>query len=149
MNIVVQSCHYGSLISWLNCKRPKWSTSRAKQSKSARSLGGTYTLHIKHLGRTEPEALWRPEYGRFMIEGTPGSPYGATLRDLAQVEDNMRRRRQIAQAAMQPGELPLTMVNYPRLGCPHELEPDFEPIGKACQSLFVPDEIINPHARFP
>lgn len=61
----------------------------------------------------------------------------------------MKRRRQLALAAMLPGEVPVTLANYPRLGCPNELDPDHEPNGKACQSLFVPDEIINPHARFP
>ncbi|KAI8086863.1 glutamate-cysteine ligase-domain-containing protein [Gilbertella persicaria] len=97
----------------------------------------------------EPSALWRPEYGRYMIEGTPGMPYGATFRDLVGVEANMKLRRKMAHAAMNPDERALTLVNYPRLGCPHELYPDHEPNGKACQSLFVPDEIINPHARFP
>lgn len=107
-------------------------------------------ITLKNLSlREEPEALWRPEYGRFMLEGTPGKPYGATFRDLTKVEENMKRRRQLALAAMLPGELPVTLVNYPRLGCPHEVDPDHEPNGKACQSLFVPDEIINPHARFP
>ncbi|KAI9337653.1 glutamate-cysteine ligase-domain-containing protein [Pilaira anomala] len=96
-----------------------------------------------------PDALWRPEYGRYMIEGTPGEPYGATFRDLVGVEPNMKLRRKMAHAAMNPDEYPVTLVNYPRLGCPNELYPDHEPNGKACQSMFVPDEIINPHARFP
>ncbi|KAI8994509.1 glutamate-cysteine ligase-domain-containing protein [Pilobolus umbonatus] len=99
--------------------------------------------------KTEPAALWRPEYGRYMIEGTPGMPYGATFRDLVSVESNMKLRRKMAREAMHPDEYPLTLVNYPRLGCPHETYPDHEPNGKACQSMFVPDEIINPHARFP
>ncbi|KAG2207704.1 hypothetical protein INT47_011824 [Mucor saturninus] len=102
-------------------------------------------------GKTEvvPDALWRPEYGRYMIEGTPGVPYGATFRDLIAVEDNMKLRRKMAHDAMNPDEYAVSLVNYPRLGCPNELYPDHEPNGKACQSMFVPDEIINPHARFP
>ena len=84
-----------------------------------------------------------------MIEGTPGEPYGATFRDLMTVEASMKKRRQLAIEAMLPDEIPVTLVNYPRLGCPHELEIDSEPHGKACQSMFVPDEVINPHARFP
>ncbi|KAI8365960.1 glutamate-cysteine ligase-domain-containing protein [Radiomyces spectabilis] len=95
------------------------------------------------------EALWRPEYGRFMLEATPGSPYGSTFRDLGKVESNMKLRRRLAKEKMPSNMLPMTLVNYPRLGCPGELEPDHEPRGEACQSLFVPDEIINPHARFP
>jgi glutamate--cysteine ligase catalytic subunit len=55
----------------------------------------------------------------------------------------------MAHAAMNPDEYAVSMVNYPRLGCPNELDPDYEPNGKSCQSMFVPDEIINPHARFP
>ncbi|KAI9023558.1 glutamate-cysteine ligase-domain-containing protein [Phycomyces nitens] len=102
-------------------------------------------------GKTKvvPDALWRPEYGRFMIEGTPGEPYGATFQDLLTVEPSMKLRRQLALSAMKPNEKPMTLVNYPRLGCPDELVPPHEPNGKACQSMFVPDEIINPHARFP
>ncbi|KAJ8655256.1 hypothetical protein O0I10_009124 [Lichtheimia ornata] len=96
-----------------------------------------------------PETLWRPEYGRFMLEAIPGQPYGATFRDLMKVEASMKRRRQLAQEAMLPGEIPVSLVNYPRLGCPHETSPDHEPTGQAVQSLFVPDEITNPHARFP
>ncbi|KAI8146644.1 glutamate-cysteine ligase-domain-containing protein [Fennellomyces sp. T-0311] len=105
--------------------------------------------YINGTSTQPPDALWRPEYGRFMIEGTPGAPYGATFRDLLTVEASMKKRRQLALQAMQPDEIPVTLVNYPRLGCPHELEIDRDPDGKACQSMFVPDEVINPHARFP
>lgn len=84
-----------------------------------------------------------------MIEGTPGLPYGATFRDLVGVEDNMKLRRKMAHAAMDPDEHAVSLVNYPRLGCPNQLYPDSEPNGPACQSMFVHDQIINPHARFP
>ncbi|KAI8981590.1 glutamate-cysteine ligase-domain-containing protein [Mycotypha africana] len=107
------------------------------------------TDYVEGLTDKAPDALWRPEYGRYMIEGTPGQPYGSTFRDLIQVEANMKLRRKLAHDAMDPDEHAVSLVNYPRLGCPHELYPDYEPKGSACQSLFVPDEIINPHARFP
>ncbi|CAO3685086.1 unnamed protein product [Umbelopsis vinacea] len=85
-----------------------------------------------------------------MLEGTPGSPYGSALKDLLLVEPNMKLRRQLAQKTMKPNEIPLTIVSYPRLGCQGEfLDPHYEPLGDSCRSLFVPDEIINPHARFP
>jgi hypothetical protein len=97
-----------------------------------------------------PATSWRPEYGRFMLEGTPGSPYGSTLKDLLLVEPNMKLRRKLAQQTMKSNEIPLTIVSYPRLGCQGEfLDPHYEPLGDSCRSLFVPDEIINPHARFP
>lgn len=101
------------------------------------------------LSRETPEALWRPEYGRFMIEGTPGAPYGASFRDLLAVEASMKKRRQLAIQAMRPDEIPVTLVNYPRLGCPDELDLEQESHGTAIQSMFVPDEVTNPHARFP
>ncbi|KAI8577565.1 hypothetical protein K450DRAFT_251444 [Umbelopsis ramanniana AG] len=97
-----------------------------------------------------PATSWRPEYGRFMLEGTPGSPYGSTLKDLLLVEPNMKLRRKLAHQTMKSNEIPLTIVSYPRLGCQGEfLDPHYEPLGDSCRSLFVPDEIINPHARFP
>lgn len=33
--------------------------------------------------------VFHPEYGRYMLESTPGAPYGATLEDLLSVEGNM------------------------------------------------------------
>ena len=35
---------------------------------------------------------FHPEYGRFMLESTPGSPYTGSLQDLISVEENMRYR---------------------------------------------------------
>jgi glutamate--cysteine ligase catalytic subunit len=36
--------------------------------------------------------VFHPEYGRYMLESTPGMPYGATLEDLLSVEGNMKFR---------------------------------------------------------
>ncbi len=36
--------------------------------------------------------VFHPEYGRFMIETTPGSPYTGSLPDLLSVEKDMRYR---------------------------------------------------------
>ncbi|ORY03394.1 GCS-domain-containing protein [Basidiobolus meristosporus CBS 931.73] len=96
------------------------------------------------------ETSWRPEYGRYMLEGTPGAPYGGTLDDLLLVEKNMVLRRNTVMQYMKENEYPLTVTSFPRLGCPGEfLTPYYEPKGVAARSMFVPDEIINPHARFP
>ena len=94
---------------------------------------------------------FHPEYGRFMLESTPGSPYGASPAELRGVERNMRLRRQIARSHLKPNELPITLTSYPRLGVTDApfTEPHFEPNGDASRSLFLPDQIINPHARFP
>jgi glutamate--cysteine ligase catalytic subunit len=36
--------------------------------------------------------LFHPEYGRYMLEATPGRPYGHDLVDCLQVEKDMKRR---------------------------------------------------------
>lgn len=93
---------------------------------------------------------FHPEYGRYMLEATPGAPYGHTLQELLKVLPNMRRRRVIAKAHMKSTEMPITLTSYPRLGVPGQFtEPYHAPTGAASRSLFVPDEIINPHVRFP
>ncbi|KDN42501.1 putative gamma-glutamylcysteine synthetase [Tilletiaria anomala UBC 951] len=94
---------------------------------------------------------FHPEYGRFMLESTPGSPYGASPKELRQVEQNMRARRKIARKHLKPNELPITITSFPRLGTNDVpfTEPHYEPHGRASQSLFLPDEVINPHVRFP
>lgn len=92
---------------------------------------------------------FHPEYGRYMLEATPGSPYGHQLVDLLKVLPNMLRRRVIAKAHMKASESPITLTSYPRLGAGRFTEPYCPPTGGASRSLFVPDEIINPHVRFP
>ncbi|KAF9118819.1 hypothetical protein BGW39_000844 [Mortierella sp. 14UC] len=93
---------------------------------------------------------WHPEYGRYMLEGTPGEPYMGLPRDLLEVERNMKLRRELACRFMKPNEVPVTFTSFPRLGCAGEfLEPHHDPHGPAARSLFVPDDIINAHVRFP
>lgn len=94
---------------------------------------------------------FHPEYGRFMLESTPGSPYGASPKELRGVERNMRLRRQIARSHLKENELPITLTSYPRLGVTDGqfTEPHYPANGNASRSLFLPDELINPHARFP
>jgi hypothetical protein len=36
--------------------------------------------------------VFHPEYGRFMLESTPGAPYTGALTDLLSVERNMQYR---------------------------------------------------------
>ncbi|CAO1634185.1 unnamed protein product [Jaminaea pallidilutea] len=95
---------------------------------------------------------FHPEYGRYMLESTPGAPYGASPKELRAVEPNMRMRRRIARRHLKPNELPITLTSFPRLGVTDGLFLDDETLkanGQASQSLFLPDEIINQHARFP
>ncbi|XP_005044290.1 PREDICTED: glutamate--cysteine ligase catalytic subunit [Ficedula albicollis] len=95
--------------------------------------------------------LWRPEYGSYMIEGTPGRPYGGTMSDFNTVQDNMRKRRQEAASVLKENEALCTVTSFPRLGCPGFTLPDYKPTpveGGASKSLFFPDEAINKHPRF-
>lgn len=51
---------------------------------------------------------------------------------------------------MLPTEFPITLTTYPRLGVPGVFtDPHFPVSGPKLRSQFVPDEIANPHIRFP
>ena len=97
------------------------------------------------------KSLWRPEYASYMIEGTPGQPYGALPAHLNVVEANMIARRKEAQQYLSENEIVLSIANFPRLGCPGFTFPPFEPKPESSvsRSLFFPDEaIFQGHPRF-
>lgn len=51
---------------------------------------------------------------------------------------------------MAENEHPITLTTFPRLGAPEDyIQPYYPPSGPALRSQFVPDEIANPHIRFP
>ncbi|KAL3422598.1 glutamate-cysteine ligase [Phlyctema vagabunda] len=94
--------------------------------------------------------VFHPEFGRFMLEATPGKPWGIGFKDLLDVETNMRWRREIIKQHIYANEYPITLTTYPRLGSPGEFTtPYYPPSGDKLRSQFVPDEIANPHIRFP
>lgn len=98
----------------------------------------------------ENNISFHPEYGRFMIEATPLRPYdGDCIADYAYVEENMIKRRQVSESELPSNIKPLTLTSFPRMGCSNFTSPNAKPIGPASQSLFLPDEIINRHVRFP
>ncbi|KAF7793913.1 hypothetical protein EIP86_005035 [Pleurotus ostreatoroseus] len=120
------------------------------------------TPSVLILPRRKSVPTYHPEYGRFMLESTPGSPYTGSLTDLLCVESNMRYRlrsitltatpsRQLARKYLKPNELPFTLTSFPRLGVPGVFtEPYYDPANAvSSHSLFLPEEITNPHARFP
>lgn len=93
---------------------------------------------------------FHPEYGRYMVEATPLRPYDGTLfEDYVYVEANMAKRREVSQSELPAHVVPLTLTAFPRMGCGNFTSPTAKAIGPASQSLFLPDEIINRHARFP
>ncbi|KAI0930145.1 hypothetical protein AcV5_006934 [Taiwanofungus camphoratus] len=86
-----------------------------------------------------------------MLESTPGSPYRGCIADLLSVEGNMRYRRRLARKYLKDNEMPFTLTSYPRMGVPGVFtEPYCDPANAvSSHSLFVPEELTNPHARFP
>lgn len=97
----------------------------------------------------KPIAHWNPEYAKYMIEGTPGEPYGSNLPCLVEVESNMIKRREYVKKFLKDDQLLLTLTMFPLIGAVKKFTyPPAKPGGKFAKSLFLPDEIINPHPRF-
>lgn len=103
------------------------------------------------------QVLWRPEFGAYMIEGTPGLPYGEDLQrqkllcNFLEIEKNMQLRRQEIQELLHDGEQLMSITSFPRLGCPGFTYPVFhaKPKTSVSGSLFFPDEGIFPgHPRY-
>lgn len=93
---------------------------------------------------------FHPEYGRYMVEATPAEPFnGNSLDDYLYVEKNMNKRREVSSDELPNNVRPVTLTTFPRMGCGNFTSPTTKPIGPASQSLFLPDEIINRHVRFP
>lgn len=102
---------------------------------------------------TTVKSLWRPEYASYMVEGTPGKPYGGLLAHFNVVESSMRYRREEVAQLLEPGEAVMSLTHFPRLGCPKFSHPSYDvrPDDPECaaQSLYFPDEaIFGGHPRF-
>uniref|UniRef100_A0A1A9ULK3 Glutamate--cysteine ligase n=1 Tax=Glossina austeni TaxID=7395 RepID=A0A1A9ULK3_GLOAU len=107
----------------------------------------------EHADPTGVKSLWRPEYGAYMIEGTPGKPFGGLLAHFNVVEANMRYRREEVTELLEPDECVMSITNFPRLGCKQFTHPICNPspenVSSAARSLYFPDEAIYPgHPRF-
>lgn len=110
---------------------------------------------MEHLQKREAEhenldegVVWHQEYGRWMIESTPKTPYRGSTGALLSVEHNMRLRRRRLVAALGPGEICPTMVNFPLLGVGAFSAPFSAANGPIARSEGIPDDVINPHPRF-
>lgn len=85
-----------------------------------------------------------------MLEATPGKPWGIGFKELLDVEPDMKLRRKIAKEHMLSKEHPITLTTFPQIGVPGQFtDPYYPPSGSKLRSQFVPDEIANPHIRFP
>ncbi|CAG2102987.1 unnamed protein product, partial [Medioppia subpectinata] len=106
------------------------------------------------------EVLWRPEYGSFHIEATPGQPYGHQNEMNSKksmncwfnnVENNMRERRRDIKHLLGPDEALLCLGNFPRLGCDDISVPysSPDPLNSSTGSIFVSDVLTNSaHPRY-
>ncbi|KAI9723808.1 MAG: Zn finger-containing GTPase- Activating Protein for ARF [Chrysothrix sp. TS-e1954] len=121
----------------------------AEDESLVRQGGGVPDLNSWRDNDGETAPTFHPEFGRFMLEATPGKPWGIGFKDLLGVEPNMKRRRTIAKEHMAATEAPITLTTFPHLGLPDTLVPDYPPSGERLRSQFLPDEIANPHIRFP
>ncbi|KAI0390434.1 glutamate-cysteine ligase [Xylariaceae sp. FL0594] len=122
----------------------------AADEELAANGGGVPDLQDVKAHNSSPLPVFHPEFGRFMLEATPGKPWGIEFKELLDVESDMKMRRKIAKEHMNPEEYPITLTTFPRLGVPGVFtDPYYPPSGPKLRSQFVPDEIANPHIRFP
>ncbi|CAJ0960141.1 unnamed protein product, partial [Mesorhabditis belari] len=107
---------------------------------------------VNNLVGTANKFLWRPEFAAYMVEGTPGVPYGGLLACFNVVEANMKMRRAAINGLLKKDESVLS-ISFPALGTADftfpsaQCTPDDEQ--GAGRSLFFPDDAIyNGHPRF-
>ncbi|SCU77650.1 LAFA_0A02718g1_1 [Lachancea sp. 'fantastica'] len=108
-------------------------------------------LNIEDKGLCDAQNVsFHPEYGRFMIEATPARPFAGFA--LQYVEENMARRREVAEQKLHSrGAQLLSLAVFPRMGCPDftDISQVWSSRNSASRSLYLPDQVINRHARFP
>lgn len=122
-----------------------------EQNKVARvSLRSDELLPILNQKETNSkvDALWRPEYGSFMLESSPGRPYDGLSKSINLVEANMRRRRQEVLEYLSKDEFIMTLTSFPRLGTPEFTWPVADEShlshkSSVGRSLYFPDEAIS------
>jgi len=112
-----------------------------------------YKLEVEKTGSSNIElpSLWRPEYASYMVEGTPGGPYGGSTNYFNTVEHNMRTRRRELEEMLDKDEICVSTSSFPRLGCPGFTHPEYlpDPANSFTRSLFWPSEAtFLGHPRF-
>lgn len=90
---------------------------------------------------------WQPEYGSWMVEAVPRSPFGSYVSDLPNVEKSMQLRRKRLHYVLGDNEIAPTTSNFPMLGV-EGYEHSRGVGGGVAQSALVSDRVINPHPRF-
>lgn len=106
------------------------------------------TILNRNETNSKVQALWRPEYGSFMLESSPGQPYVGLLKNINLVEANMRRRRQEVREHLAKDEFIMTLTSFPRLGTPEFTWPivagsQINHKTNVGRSILFPDEAIS------
>ncbi|KAJ1347076.1 Zn finger-containing GTPase- Activating Protein for ARF [Parelaphostrongylus tenuis] len=96
--------------------------------------------------------LWRPEFAAYMVEGTPGVPYGGLLVCFNVVEANMIVRRTEVRKLLKKDEAVLS-ISFPSLGSPDFTDPPMRPTPSdesgPGRSIFWPEDAVYcGHPRF-
>lgn len=92
--------------------------------------------------------LWRPEFAKWMVEGTPGVPYRYYVADLVNVERNMMLRRKRISELLGKNETVMTLTTFPRMGCESFTSPVTEVYDQQDGSYFISDKVCHPNPKF-
>lgn len=110
------------------------------------------------MNTTQTLCEWHPEFSNHMIEVIPQKPYKTNVECILDLFKSMHERRLIIQNALKQNQFVVSFTAYPRFGLPGFLEQKYTPLSgfmplqevekSNSQSLFIPDILPNPHARF-
>ncbi|XP_066931865.1 glutamate--cysteine ligase catalytic subunit-like [Clytia hemisphaerica] len=113
--------------------------------KAVEILGPLMEAERQNPGDTD--TAWRPEFTEFMIESSPGRPYGGNIDHFNTVEANMKiRRDELMSYFTDDKEQILSLSTYPRIGCQNVFHPPVKckmENNTATRSYSVPDSVIN------
>ncbi|XP_026191737.1 glutamate--cysteine ligase catalytic subunit [Cyclospora cayetanensis] len=119
----------------------------------------------ENITSSHERSLWHPEYASYMIEALPGAALNLQPESWLLVEQSIRSRRRKLLSCLEPHTSPLFMTSFPLLGV--DVQPrensggndpspgnfaypasPADPLHSLSQSIFLGDEVINPHPRF-
>lgn len=93
------------------------------------------------------QTSFTPEFGDFMIEALPGTPYQQGIDSISQIETNMNLRREQIQELLDQDEFIVTCTTFPLLGCYDFTWPNSS--RNQNSSIFFPDDaIFQGHPRY-
>jgi glutamate--cysteine ligase catalytic subunit len=85
-----------------------------------------------------------------MVEVTPRSPYGSTVKDMMDIERSLQLRRKRLHSRLTADEIAPSISIFPMIGVsgyPHTINRDGQ-VNNISNSQYISDRVINPHPRF-